>query len=291
MPTANECPRENPICVVGAGYTGGRVLAATPDAIAVGRSRPALPDTPFSHFDLDGDETTTLTLPAQAAVLYTVPPRGEGEDDPRLQRFLGGLRSTPERFVYLSTTGVYGDRAGERVSELDEPRPATARAHRRLAAESLLSAWCAAHRVALVVLRVPGIYGPGRLGLDRLALGTEILREADSSPGNRIHVDDLVRCCLAALRPATAPGVYNVGDGDERSAGAFSRAVCAEAGLPAPTEIDIETAKRLWSPMRLSFALESRRVDVSKMREQLGAELVYADPREGIRASLRSADA
>ena len=294
-------PIVHPIVVVGAGYTGRRVLTAEPGATAIGRTKPSIPgaNVNFVRFDLDHDQdphdhgdgvADALSLSPGAAVLYTVPPPREGDDDPRLARFLARLTTRPARIVYLSTTGVYGDRGGARVTECDEPRPATARARRRLAAESLLQAWCAAHRVENVVLRVPGIYGPGRLGVDRLAAGAEILREADSSPGNRIHVDDLARCCLAALKPETLPGIYNVGDGDERSSGAFSRAVCEQAGLPAPEEIDLATAKQRWSPMRLSFVLESRRVDVSKMRERLCVELQYADPLAGIRASLQSTD-
>ena len=105
---------------------------------------------------------------------------------------------------------------------------------------------------------MPGIYGPGRLGTDRLAAGTTAIAETEAGPGNRIHVDDLVRCCMAALSPEVPAGLYNVGD----------------------------EAERTWSPMRLSFLNESRQVDVRKMREILRPSLAFADPVEGIARSL-----
>jgi nucleoside-diphosphate-sugar epimerase len=234
--------------------------------------------------DFDGDGPT-IPLPERCGLLYTVPPPPEGDDDPRLERFLGRLDPFPTRFVYLSTTGVYGNRDGALVTENDEPRPETGRAGRRLAAERLLADTCG-QRSELFVLRVPGIYGPGRLGLGRYERGAEVLREEDSGPGNRIHVDDLVACCVSALTGDAPPGIYNVGDGDYRSAASFGKALCRIAGLPAPREIDIDEASRSWSTMRLSFIRESRRVDVTKMRELLGVEPVYADPEDGIRASL-----
>ena len=154
-------------------------------------------------------------------------------------------------------------------------------------AESLLEDWCTSRNVDRVILRVSGIYGPGRLGIDRLERGAPVLRDEDSGPGNRIHVDDLVECCVAALRKNDAPpGVYNVADGDHRSSAAFSGAVARLAGLPEPPEITRAQAERTFSEMRLSFLNESRRIDTTKMREVLGVVPRYADPGDGIRASL-----
>jgi hypothetical protein len=99
---------------VGAGYTGARVLARLPDAVALGRSRSG-----HERLDLDRDERLAMTLPAEYAVIYSVPPASDQPGDPRLARFLALLPHPPARIVYLSTTGVYGDRNGERVDEPD----------------------------------------------------------------------------------------------------------------------------------------------------------------------------
>lgn len=284
MPTSDS----GTFAVVGPGYTGQRVLDALGPgaAVAVGRGSATGDGAAFRCFDLDEDNPASLDLPENVALLYTVPPPPEGDKDPRLKRFLDGLTLRPRRLVYLSTTGVYGDRKGETVTEADKPRPATGRAKRRRWAERRVLSWSEKSGTTAVVLRVPGIYGPGRLSLDRLAAGAEVLREADSTPGNRIHVDDLVRCCVAALKDETAAGICNVGDGDHRSTGAFSRAVCELAGLPPPREIGIDEARKLWSSLRLSFLTEGRIVDTTRMREVLGVTPRYADPVEGIRASL-----
>lgn len=266
---------------VGAGYTGARVLERLPDAVALGRSRPG-----SERLDLDRDEGLGIAPPAKYAVIYSVPPASDQPGDPRLARFLALLPHPPARIVYLSTTGVYGNRDGERVDENSAPRPESARAERRLAAERLLADWCMGRGTTAVVLRVPGIYGPGRLGTEWLREAMPVIRDEEANPGNRIHVDDLVQCCLAALAPAVPAGVYNVGDGDHRSSHWFTNEVARQLELPAPPEISLDEARRQFSPQRLSFMSESRIVDTTRMRDVLGVTPQYADPADGIRASL-----
>jgi nucleoside-diphosphate-sugar epimerase len=266
---------------VGAGYTGARVLRQLPDAVALGRSRPG-----DERLDLDHDERLQLELPEEYAVIYSVPPAPDQPGDPRLGRFLAMLPHAPARLVYLSTTGVYGNRDGERVDETSEARPESARAERRLAAERMLAEWCTGRQTTAVVLRVPGIYGPGRLGTDSIRSGMPVLEEKDANPGNRIHVDDLATCCIAALAPGVPDGIYNVGDGDHRSGTWFTNEVARQAGLPPPPTISLAEAKKTFSPMRLSFLRESRVVDTKKMREVLGVLPKYADAADGIAAAL-----
>lgn len=282
--------------VTGVGYTGRRVLAALPAdrTLGLGRTLPAgtrLDDeaeTRLLDLDRPGQPTPGGLLHGMAActVLYTVPPRADSHDDERLARFLDLLGERPARIVYVSTSGVYGDRQGLLTDETVPPEPQTERARRRLAAETRLGQWCEINGVERTVLRVPGIYGPGRLGLERLAAGATVIRAADAGPGNRIHVDDLVSCCLAAMRPDLPAGLYNVGDGDSRSSGEFSAAVAKLAGLPAPAEISLSEARRTWSPARLSFVTESRQLDLTRMTEMLGVRPRYANAENGIRASL-----
>lgn len=266
---------------VGAGYTGARVLARLPEAVALGRSRAG-----DERLDLDRDERLGIALPAEYAVIYSVPPASDQPGDPRLARFLGLLPHPPARIVYLSTTGVYGDRRGERVDEGSEPHPESARAERRLAAERLLAEWCTENGTTAVVLRVPGIYGPGRLGTERVREAMPVIRDEEANPGNRIHVDDLASCCIAALSPGVPDGIYNVGDGDHRTGTWFTNEVARQAGLPLPPAITLAEAEQTFSPMRLSFLRESRVVDTTKMREVLGITPKYTDPADGIAASL-----
>jgi nucleoside-diphosphate-sugar epimerase len=267
---------------VGAGYTGARVLARLPGAVALGRSRSG-----HDRLDLDRDERLGIALPAEYAVIYSVPPASDQPGDPRLARFLALLPHPPARIVYLSTTGVYGDRNGERVDECSAPHPESARTERRLDAERLLAEWCTENGSTAVVLRVPGIYGPGRLGTERLREAMPVVRDEEANPGNRIHVDDLASCCIAALSPGVPDGIYNVGDGDHRTGTWFTNEVARQAGLPPPPAISLAEAQQTFSPMRLSFLRESRVIDTTKMREVLGVTPKYTNAADGIAASLQ----
>ncbi len=266
---------------VGAGYTGARVLERLPDAVALGRSRAG-----NERLDLDRHEALGIALPEEYAVIYSVPPASDQPGDPRLARFLALLPHPPARIVYLSTTGVYGNRDGARVDENSEPRPQSARAERRLAAERLLADWCTGKGTTAVVLRVPGIYGPGRLGTEQLREAMPVIRDEEANPGNRIHVDDLATCCIAALSPDVPDGIYNVGDGDHRSGTWFTNEVARQSGLAPPPVISLADAQQTFSPMRLSFLRESRVVDTTRMRDVLGVTPRYTDAADGIAASL-----
>ena len=270
--------------VAGTGYTGRRVLELLPTEEALGLSRSAIDtDRCFELVDFDALEALPVELPEDYAVLYTCPP--DGETDERLRRFVAALPREPERFVYISTTGVYGDCRGARVSEETPVNPGSRLSKPRVDAEDFLRA----RTDQLVVLRVPGIYGPDRLGLERLKAGEACLRESEANPGNRIYVDDLVACCIAALSPETPVGIYNVGDGDHRSATWFAGEVARQAGLEPPREISRAQAAQEFSPMRLAFLAASRIVDTTKMREILG--ITPMTPEEGIRNSLRAGNA
>jgi nucleoside-diphosphate-sugar epimerase len=233
--------------------------------------------------DFDNPLPGNLEFPPDYTVLYTIPPPVRPVDD-RLENLLAAMDPAPARFVYISTSGVYGDRRGQLTDESVAAKPATDRSRRRLASELLLTQWCADTDCRLVILRSPAIYGPDRLGLDRIRNGESVLAERDAHPGNRIHVDDLVSCCIAALRDDVPAGLYNVGDGDYRSASWFAGKVAELAGLRPPPEISREQATRSFSSARLSFLNESRRLDITKMREILG--VAPRDPETGIRDSV-----
>ena len=272
--------------VTGVGYTGRRVLDLLPADSVVGLSRsPVDTDRPLKILDLDSATAPPIELPARYVLIYTVPPKGDPPDE-RLRRFLSMLVPAPVRFVYISTTGVYGDCGGRTVVETTPAKPSNARSARRVAAEALLAEWAGKNDCELIVLRAPGIYGPGRLGLERIRAGMPVVCEESANPGNRIHVDDLAACCIAALSPDAPAGIYNVGDNDHRSSTWFTGEVARQSGQPAPPAISLEQANREFSPQRLSFMTESRRVDTTKMRAVLGVIPRYANPEDGIAASL-----
>lgn len=222
-----------------------------------------------------------------ADIVYLAPPPGTGEDDPRLARFFAALDDDwrPGRVLYISTTGVYGDRQGGRVDETTVPAPGNARSRRRLAAERRVQAWCTRHRSRPALLRVPGIYGPQRLPLPRLLRGEPLLRPEDAGPGNRIHVDDLVAACEAVLA-GTVDGIINVCDGDHRSTTEFMQELARQAGLPPPRLVGLDTARQFISPGMLEFLAESRVVDSPRLTGELDLSLRHPRFESGIRSSL-----
>ncbi|MDZ7803507.1 SDR family oxidoreductase [Thiohalophilus sp.] len=240
--------------------------------------------------DLD-DPASLSDLPVnQALVYYFAPPPQHGQDDPRMAHFLQALDqqgSRPQRIVYISTSGVYGDRQGEIVSEDTAPNPQVDRARRRYAAEQALREWGRQHAVPVIVLRVGGIYGPDRLPIKRLREQVPMVHEALAPQTNRIHAADLAAICVAAARRGTADAIYNVSDGNDSNMTQYFNTVADFLGLPRPPLIDRDEAQQTLSEGMLSYLGESRRMDTSRLREELGIQLQYPTLQEGLEATCQ----
>lgn len=238
--------------------------------------------------DLDRPPAAALPDPAGADLFYFVPPPREGERDTRVANLLAWLqrRGRPRRLLCLSTTGVYGDCGGAWVDETRPPAPRVARALRRWDAEQRVRAWHQAGGGGLVILRVAGIYGPGKLPLDRLRKGLPVIREAEAPWSNRIHVDDLVQACLAAMARGRDGAVYNVSDGHPTTMTDYFDRVADLAGLPRPPRIALEEGEGRLSPGMMSYMRESRRLDNRRLREELGVVLRYPTLAEGLPTCL-----
>jgi nucleoside-diphosphate-sugar epimerase len=184
--------------------------------------------------------------------------------------------------VYLGTSGVYGDCGGALVDESRPVNPSTARAKRRVDAERRLQQWCDLHDVALVVLRVPGIYAADRLPLERLRNGTPALRDEEDSYTNHIHADDLAAIALRACDVDAPPGTYNASDDSEMKMGRWFDLVADRQGLLRPPRIARAEAPGRLSPEMLSYAAESRRLVNAKMKRGLGIRLRYPTVFDGV---------
>lgn len=231
--------------------------------------------------DLDQLRTLGRLRLAPFAVLHFAPPPSEGRDDPRTARLIAALtkaRIIPQRFVYISTSGVYGDCAGSRVTESRPRNAQTPRAHRRVAAEDRLRRWATRYGVKLSILRAPGIYAETRLPLDRLKLGTPVLRAEDDVYTNHIHADDLARAAVAALFRGLPNRAYNVTDDADLQMGGWFDAVADAYHLPRPPRVSWDEAETRIAPMLLSFMSESRRLANQRMKRELRVRLKYPTP-------------
>lgn len=273
--------------IAGAGYTGLSVAKKLQGEKVTLLSRSFNNKLEFDSqkIDLDKDDFT-ISITSPFVVLYTIPPNTASLSDERLKLFLKKLKINPNRIVYLSSSGVYGDRKGDYTDETVKPNPITKRAIRRLNAEKCIADWCHKNKVEHVILRVSGIYGPDRLGIEKLRQGLTVIKQSKAKPSNRIHIEDLTNCCISAMMKDKLSNIYNIGDGDHSNQTWFYKAVCHQVGIKNPTEIEAAEAKMTWGAMRLSFLNESRRLDVNKMKRELIDNLRYPNAIDGIKESL-----
>jgi nucleoside-diphosphate-sugar epimerase len=215
--------------------------------------------------------------------LVSIPQTETG--DPVLAAFGDALRRARRlrSIVYLSTVGVYGDHGGAWVDEDTPPRPDSARTRGRLDAERAWQELGVRSGAAIAVLRLAGIYGPGRNALLQIARGDARRIVKPGQVFNRVHVGDIAQAIDAAFaRKAT--GIFNVAD-DEPSAPGDPIVFAAQLlGREPPPEIPFADAARTLSPMALSFWQECRRVRNDKLKRELGVTLLYPTYREGLRA-------
>jgi len=233
--------------------------------------------------DLDTPELPQLPL-QDSTLFYFIPPPKTGDLDTRVQRLISEFarQGNPRRIVYLSTTGVYGDCQGAWVSEIHPVNPMVPRAKRRWNAESRFQDWRLATGNELVILRVAGIYGPGKLPLERLRKGLPLVRAEESPWTNRIHISDLVRVCIAAMERGADGEVYNASDGAPGTMIDYFTQIADLAGLPPPPAISLAQAEVQLSAGMLSYMRESRRLDNRKIRDELGVNLEFPTLEQGL---------
>lgn len=237
--------------------------------------------------DLDDPRSLARIGGLAEDVIHMVPPQGQGSRDTRTTHLIQALASggsLPQRFVYLSTTGVYGDCGGAWVDESRPTQPQTDRAQRRTHAEAQLRAWAGSAGVRLSILRVPGIYAPNRLPVARLRARTPVLEPAADPYTNHIHADDLARVTLTALTRGRANRTYNASDHSCMRMGEYFEFVAERLGLPAPPRVPLDEARARLPATLLSFMGESRRIRNRRLREELRFVFRYPTVREGIPA-------
>jgi len=233
----------------------------------------------------DGTATDPALQAAAAAadaVLVSIPPAAHG--DPALPLLAGALAagSKARQIVYLSTVGVYGDHAGGWVDETTPATPRSARSRLRLDAErawqGLRGPLC---RVA--ILRLAGIYGPGRNALVNLRRGTAQRIVKPGQVFNRIEVGDIGHV-IDAVFARGADGVVNVVD-DEPSPSADPVLFASRLlGVAPPPEQPYEAVAPTMTAMARSFYAENKRVRSVVLRRELGVALAAPSYREGLTA-------
>jgi nucleoside-diphosphate-sugar epimerase len=218
-------------------------------------------------------------------LFWLAPPPGDGATDARLRGWLSAQRGRIGRVVYISTSCVYGDCDGRWIDESEPLKPQTARAGRRADAEAALAQWASERGTVHVILRVPGIYGPGRWPLQRLRAGTPVLREADSPFSNRVHAEDLAAAAMLAAQRGRNGCAYNIADGAPTTMADYFTRCARRFGLPEPPAVDRDEARRVFTPAMWSFMEESKRLRIDHAHDELGFVPAYPDLAAGLAAA------
>lgn len=220
-----------------------------------------------------------------SAILITAPPGADG--CPALPILVPALAQTgafPDWLGYLSTTGVYGDRAGGWVFENSRLAAQSVEAARRVAAER---DWLDVGRgmgLTVTVQRLPGIYGPGRSALDRVRAGSAKRFAAPGQVFSRIHLDDLAAGLEASISSPRAGGIYNLCDDEPASNSDVIAHAARLLGLDPPAEEPLNLDEL--RPQARRFYAETKRVSNARAKAELGWRPTYPSYREGLAAIL-----
>jgi nucleoside-diphosphate-sugar epimerase len=277
------------LLVFGLGFTAGfyasHAVAHFDTVTGTRRSPQAMAGVTVLPFDGGSDrvdERLRAALLGADVLLVSAGPDAQG--DPVLRRLEAEIAAAPrlKKIVYLSTIGVYGDHGGAWIDESAETRPTNERSRVRLVVEAQWRALGERTGKAVSVLRLSGIYGPGRNVLVKLREGTAKRLVKPGQVFNRIHVEDIARAMDACLLGEAPPGIYNVTDDEPAPPQDVVAYGAILLGMAPPPEQDFVAAAL--TPMARSFYGENKRVSNMRMKADLGVELAFPTFREGIAA-------
>ena len=215
--------------------------------------------------------------PPATTVFHFAPPPLTGLVDTHTRNLIAALDQIappglPAQFIYISTTGVYGDCGGAWIDESLTVNPQTDRARRRVDAEQVLAEWATRRSIALTILRVPGIYAMDRLPLARLQAGTPVIAADEDTYTNHIHADDLAQACVASMA-LRGHHTLNIVDDSDLKAGDYFDLAADYFHLSRPPRLSRREAQIHLPAISWSFLNESRRINNARMKEILGLHL------------------
>ncbi len=232
-------------------------------------------------------EALKAAVAVASAILVTAAPDSAG--CPGLKALVPALTASgayPDWIGYVSSTAVYGDRAGGWAFEDDDLNAASVEGARRVRAEQ---DWLDAGRgmgLTVQIFRLPAIYGPGRSPLDRLRDGTARLVKKPGQVFNRIHVEDAVAGFFASMARPHPGRAYTLADDEPAPADVVMQWTAARVGLPNPPEVALDDPS-VSDAMR-RFYNDNKRLSNARAKAELGWRPRYPTWREGLEALISS---
>ncbi len=237
--------------------------------------------------DFDKEKFDIREMLDGSTIVYMAPPNKDKDKDPRLENFLNNTkRLNIEKIIYISTSGVYGDCGGSYVTEEAELKPLTSRAKKRVIAEKMIMKYSTVNNTNYVILRVPGIYGLGRLPLSKIREREPLIIKDECKITNLINVEDLARVVWRVIKDNINNEIINVSDGTPITSTEYYLKIYDELEIEYPPFINMKEAAKYYSKERLSFMSESRILDVSKMKRLFSDCIKYSNISDGIKRSL-----
>ena len=277
------------VLVLGGGYSGRSFVQLIRALGTPVRSTRRHADSPGADLVFDsgtGQIPNQADLKGVSHLLCTIPPTSDGQD-PALSCLGSMLQELPLTWVgYLSTTGVYGDRQGAWVTEAEPANAGQERSRRRQACEK---AWLNSG-LPVQILRLPGIYGPGRSVLDGLRAGRARRIRKPDQVFCRVHVEDIAGACLHLIHQAAQgqrPPIVNVSDSCPAAPEELLVYAADLLGCDLPEAEPFDQACLSMSAMAQSFWSENRRVSNHLLCQQLGYQLLHPDYRSGLNDCLQ----
>lgn len=247
----------------------------------------ALADSPYRAHLFDGEapgRTLGTDLRRATHAVMSIPPSEAGDPALRMHRADLDAAADLKWLGYFSTVGVYGDFGGAWIDESAATRPINQRSAHRVEVEQQWRDYAAQRAVPLLILRLAGIYGPGRSAFDKLREGTARRIVKPNQVFNRIHVEDIGRVTALAAQRKLA-GTYNLADDEPAPPQDLIEYAAQALGVPVPADIPFEEANM--TPMARSFYSDNKRVSNKAIKQALGIDLLYPTYRAGLDAIAR----
>ncbi len=283
-------PAKSKIVILGGGFSGqhiASVLRSLGNEVLCSRRNKT---SKGADFIFDSNQTSSTQweeiFDGTTHLLSCIPPLDNGKDPvlSQLKAYLSGLNL--KWAGYLSTTGVYGDSKGNWVNENDLPNPKQKRSIRRLTCEK---EWTQSG-LPIQILRLPGIYGPGRSAIDNLIKGKPKMIDKPDQVFSRIHIDDIAGAILFLMdlaKDGTRPEIINIADNLPTSNIEVLTFASQILGTSLPKVEQFETASKAMNAMALSFWQENRRVSNNLLCKELGYSLIHPNYKSGLQDCFR----
>tara|TARA_Y100001968_G_scaffold330634_1_gene383035 strand:+ start:852 stop:1757 length:906 start_codon:yes stop_codon:yes gene_type:complete len=281
--------KDSKMLIFGGGFSGQHIAAAARRLGAKVLCSRRIKDSPGADFVFNS--LNSAEMPSEdifegtTHLLSCIPPNTKGKD-PVLENLQKKLLSMPLEWVgYLSTTGVYGDSQGEWVGESQIAKPKQERSQKRLACEE---SWKNLNQ-PVQILRLPGIYGPGRSAINNIINGKCKLIDKPGQVFSRIHIDDIAGAIMHLIhlsKEGKRPDVINIADDLPCSNVEVLSYAASLVGVELPPVEQFQTASKEMSPMALSFWQENRRISNDLLCKDLRYSLIHPDYRSGLKECL-----